>query len=204
MFTLRPARETDRAALYRICLETGASGQDATHLYADPLILGHVYAGPYLTYAPDFAFVLEDQESGEVTGYVLGVPDTAAFEATLDREWWPPLRELYPDPAGIPRADRTPDQRIAGLIHHPPRAPRDLLSGYPAHLHIDLLPAAQGGGRGRALMITLLDALREAGVAGVHLGVGESNVRAHGFYRHLGFRELGRAPGSVTFGLPLT
>lgn len=49
MFTLRPARETDRAALYRICLETGASGQDATHLYADPLILGHVYAGPYLT-----------------------------------------------------------------------------------------------------------------------------------------------------------
>ena len=204
MFTLRPARETDRAALYRICLQTGASGQDATHLYADPLILGHVYAGPYLTYAPDFAFVLEDQESGEVTGYVLGVPDTAAFEATLDREWWPPLRELHPDPAGIPREDRTPDQRIAGLIHHPPRAPLDLLSGYPAHLHIDLLPAAQGGGRGRALMTTLLDALREAGVAGVHLGVGENNTRAQGFYRYLGFRELGRAPGSVTFGLPLT
>lgn len=203
MFTLRPARETDRAALYRICLETGASGQDATHLYADPLILGHVYAGPYLTYAPEFAFVLE-QAGGEVAGYVLGVPDTAAFEVNLDREWWPPLRELYPDPAAIPPEDRTPDERIAHLIHHPPRAPQDLLSVYPAHLHIDLLPAAQGGGRGRALMTTLLDALREAGVPGVHLGVGESNTRAQGFYRHLGFRELGRAPGSVTFSLPLT
>ncbi|AKH16318.1 GNAT family N-acetyltransferase [Deinococcus soli (ex Cha et al. 2016)] len=204
MFTLRPARETDRAALYRICLETGASGQDATHLYTDPLILGHVYAGPYLTHAPGFAFVLEDQGSGEVTGYVLGVPDTAAFEATLDREWWPPLRELYPDPAGVPRADRTPDERIAHLIHWPPRAPQAVLTGYPAHLHIDLLPAAQGGGQGRALMTTLLDALRGAGARGVHLGVGESNTRAQGFYQHLGFRELSRAPGAVTYGLTLT
>ncbi|ALW88331.1 GNAT family N-acetyltransferase [Deinococcus actinosclerus] len=203
MFTLRPARETDRAALYRICLETGASGEDATHLYADPLILGHVYAGPYLTYAPEFAFVLEDQRSGEVMGYVLGTPDTAAFEATLERGWWPPLRDLYPDPAAVPRAARTPDERIAHLIHHPPRAPRDVLAEYPAHLHIDLLPGAQGGGRGRALMTTLLGALRVAGVRGLHLGVGESNVRAQGFYRHLGFQELRRAPGAVTFGLRL-
>ncbi|GGL16305.1 GNAT family N-acetyltransferase [Deinococcus radiotolerans] len=203
MFTLRPARDTDRAALYRICLETGASGEDATHLYADPLILGHVYAGPYLTHAPQFAFVLEHQDSGDVMGYVLGAPDTAAFETTLEREWWPALRGVYPDPLDVPRADRTPDQRIAHLIHHPPRAPQDILDPYPAHLHIDLLPGAQGGGRGRALMTTLLDALRAAGVPGVHLGVGESNVRAQGFYRHLGFQEVRRAPGAVTFGLPL-
>lgn len=203
MLTLRPAREADRAALYRICLQTGASGEDATALYRDPLLLGHVYAGPYLTHAPDFAFVLDPGDGSGATGYILGAPDTAAFEATLEREWWPALRDIYPDPTDVPRERRTPDQRIAHLIHHPTRTPTDLLGPYPAHLHIDLLPRAQGGGRGRALMTTLLVALRGAGVPGVHLGVGENNTRAQGFYQHLGFQALRRSPGAVTYGLRL-
>ena len=37
---------------------------------------------------------------------------------------------------------------------------------YPAHLHIDLLPEVQGQGWGRLLIATLVDALRERGVAG--------------------------------------
>ena len=206
MVTLRPARESDRAALLGICLHTGDSGQDAAHLYRDPLLLGQVYAAPYLSFAPDFAFVLEDALG--VGGYVLGAPDTAAFEDTLEREWWPPLRLQYPDPQATPPTERTPDQRIAHLIHHPPRAPRELLTTHPAHLHIDLLPRVQGGGRGRALMRTLLDALRAAGSPGVHLGVGTRNVNAQGFYRHLGFTELhpaelARTPGALTFGLRL-
>ncbi|PTA66649.1 GNAT family N-acetyltransferase [Deinococcus arcticus] len=200
MVTLRPAREADRAALYRICLETGDSGQDASGLYADPQLLGHIYAGPYLSFAPDCAFVLED--AAGVGGYVLGAPDTAAFEATLAREWWPALQGVYPEPLTPPEA-RTPDERLIWLLHHPRRTSQALLERYPAHLHIDLLPRVQGGGRGRALMTTLLHALRVAGSPGVHLGVGERNTRAQGFYRHLGFEELGRSPGAVTFGLRL-
>lgn len=201
MSIIRPARESDRAALYSICLETGDSGEDATPLYADPLLLGHVYAGPYLSHAPDFAFVLEDDQG--VGGYVIGTPDSHAFEDTLEREWWPGLRAQYPDPARIPSDQRTRDERITALLYHPPRTPDALLTDYPAHLHIDLLPRVQGGGNGRRLMVTLLDALRDAGVPGVHLGVGDRNTRAQGFYRHLGFQELSRAPGSVTFGMRL-
>ncbi|PNY82298.1 GNAT family N-acetyltransferase [Deinococcus koreensis] len=201
MFTLRPAREADREALYRICLQTGDSGQDATGVYDDPALLGHIYAAPYLTYAPAFAFVLED--AGAVGGYVLGTPDTRAFEATLEREWWPHLRTQYPDPSGVPREARTPDQRLAALIHTPRTAPDALLAQYPAHLHIDLLPWAQGGGHGRRLMERQFAALREAGAPGVHLGVGERNTRAEGFYRHLGMEELARSPGAITFGLKL-
>ncbi|GHF33555.1 ribosomal protein S18 acetylase RimI-like enzyme [Deinococcus metalli] len=201
MPTIRPACESDRDALYTICLETGDSGEDATGLYADPLILGHVYAGPYLSHAPDYAFVLEDEQG--VGGYVIGAPDSRAFEATLEREWWPALRAQYPDPAGIPRAERTPDQRIMAIIHDRTRRIGDVADAYPAHLHIDLLPRMQGGGNGRALMERLFAALRDAGVPGVHLGVGERNVRAQGFYRHLGFRELERQGGGITLGLTL-
>ena len=68
--------------------------------------------------------------------------------------------------------------------------------------HIDLLPAVQGGGNGRLLITALLDALREAGARGVHLGVDPANARALGFYRHLGFAEVPHAKGLV-LGLPL-
>lgn len=201
MPVIRPYAPADRDALYRICLETGDSGADATALYRDPLLIGHIWAGPYAEFAPDFAFVLEDKSG--VCGYVIGTPDSAQFEAQLEQGWWPALRARYPEPAEVPPAERTPDQRLMGLIHHPHRSDPALLQGYPAHLHIDLLPRGQGGGHGRRLMERLFGRLREAGAPGVHLGVGSRNERAIGFYRHLGLQELGRSPGSVTLGLKL-
>ncbi|GBF06201.1 putative GCN5-related N-acetyltransferase [Deinococcus aerius] len=197
---LRLARPDDRGALYRICLETGDSGADATGLYRDPLLLGHVYAGPYLAHQPDLAFVVEDEQG--VGGYVIGALDTDAFARTLEREWWPPLREQYPMPSGD-SANWTPDERIQALIHRPPRTPEDITARFPSHLHIDLLPRMQGGGNGRRLMMALWAALREQGSPGVHLGVGARNTRAVGFYHHLGFHTLREDPYSLTLGLPL-
>ncbi|OLV19310.1 GNAT family N-acetyltransferase [Deinococcus marmoris] len=202
MFDIRHARPSDQGSLYRICLETADSGADATHIYRDPLLVGHIYAAPYLAYAPAFAFVLED-ETG-VCGYVIGALNTRDFEATLEREWWPDLRAQYADTTDIPAAQRTPDERLARLIHHPNTAPQSILDAYPSHLHIDLLPRGQGGGNGRRMLDRLFMALGEAGSPGVHLGVGGSNTRAIGFYRHLGFQQLAReASGSLLLGLKL-
>ena len=39
-FEIRPYHPTDLTALYRICLGTGDSGQDAAHLYRDPDVIG--------------------------------------------------------------------------------------------------------------------------------------------------------------------
>ncbi|QJW35677.1 GNAT family N-acetyltransferase [Cellulosimicrobium protaetiae] len=185
---LRPARTTDPAEvdrLYEICLRTGASGGDATALYADPRLLGEVYLGAYLALEPDLAFVVE--ADGVAAGYVLGARDTAAFEARSEREWWPPLRERYPL-GSFPEGSR--DEALVAQIHRPHLTERSVLGDYPSHLHVDLLPAAQGGGNGRRLLGTLFDALRAAGSPGVHLGVSEDNVSAIGFYEHLGFTRL--------------
>jgi ribosomal protein S18 acetylase RimI-like enzyme len=189
---IRRYRPVDEQALYDICLRTGDHGEDATGLFADPLLLGHVYVGPYIALAPELAFVAVDE--GGVAGYVLGVTDTRPFEKACQREWWPALRASYPREAFPPES---PDGRVVRLLHEPPEADEDVVERYPAHLHIDLLPRLQGRGYGRRLLETLFDALRAAGAAGVHLGVSRRNERAMAFYAHLGFTEVRRHPHSL-------
>ena len=205
---IRPYRPGDLDALYQICLLTGDNGQDATSLFADPMLLGHFFAAPYGLFAPSLAFVLEDAQG--VGGYILGALDTRAFEEQLESNWWPRLRTRYPDPAaGVPAEQWTRDQRMAHMIHHPWRIPDELAARYPSHLHIDVLPRLQAGGYGRQMTNTLTAALRDRGSRGVHLHVPRGNQRAAGFYRHLGFTELPAtaaelpAPGLRLFGMDL-
>jgi ribosomal protein S18 acetylase RimI-like enzyme len=192
---IRLARPEDRAALYDICLRTGWSGADATGRYDDGELLGHVYVGPYLALEPGLALVatLDDDPEGRPHGYCLGAAESAAFAERCERLWWPPLRHRYP--RATPRRDT--DQSLVALIHEPELMPAAVVARYPAHLHIDLLPALQGRGTGRALIERMLAALADAGAPGVHLGVAADNLRAIGFYRRLGFDEVGRSPGSV-------
>ena len=152
MARIRPFRPDDLDALYDICLKTGDSGQDGAALYADPRLVGEVYAAPYAVLQPDLAFVAEDDRG--VAGYVLGTDDTRAFEARLEADWWPRLRAIHPDPRGTPREDRTRDQRRCAQIHRPFPEPPALVAAYPAHLHINLLPRLQGRDLGRAMIGT--------------------------------------------------
>ncbi|MDT0163988.1 GNAT family N-acetyltransferase [Actinotalea sp. AC32] len=182
--TVRGARATDVARLYEICLRTGAAGSDATGRH-DPLLLGDVYVGPYLALCPDLAFVLAGADDVAV-GYVLGVADTTAFEERCRAEWWPGARERHP----VGSATHPGDAELVRLVHEPERTPSAVTAEFPAHLHIDLLPEAQGSGGGRRLVEHLVAELRRRGVPGVHLGVDPENLRARGFYAHLGFRPV--------------
>jgi ribosomal protein S18 acetylase RimI-like enzyme len=193
---LRPYRADDLDALYRICLQTGDAGQDATSLYADPKLLGHVYTGAYAALSPETVFVIEDGEG--VGGYIVGPADTRAFEARCRKEWWPPLRERYADPG---REPATPDARMQRRLHRPDRTPDEIAVPYPAHLHINLLPRLQGQGLGRALIDRWREAVRVQGAQGMHLGVGTRNDHAVRFYRAYGFGEFRRYGEVIVFAL---
>jgi ribosomal protein S18 acetylase RimI-like enzyme len=194
--TIRQARDSDRADLFRICLLTADSGADASELYSDPHYPGLVWSVPYLDFAPEHAFVLDGGD--EVLGYVVGASDTEAFEARLESAWWPKLAETYS------RAQPTAqlDAMVLERIRRPQGSDPAIVRDYPAHLHINLLPPAQSGGWGRRLIEAELASLRAAGAPGVHLGVSLRNERAMGFYRHVGFSEIGRG-GAVWFGREL-
>jgi ribosomal protein S18 acetylase RimI-like enzyme len=198
---IRRYRSGDFRDLYRICLRTGRSGDDATALYRDPDLLGHIYAAPYGLFESALAFVVEDELG--VGGYCLGAQDTKAFEERLEERWWPSLRRRYPEPDAGRRDQWTPDERAAYLIHHPWRTDSDIVADYPSHLHIDLLPRFQAQGNGRELIGMELAALRKRGSGGVHFYVTAGNHRALGFYDHLGFSQLRAGDGYYILGRQL-
>ena len=184
------------AGVYRACLRMGEAGDDATQLYRDPDLLGHVYAGPYVARGDGTQLVVVDDTG--VAGYLLSTDDTLAFEAWAEATWYPPLRARYPR-----LEDGSRDAEMIELIHAPERTPAELAAAYPAHLHIDLMPHVRGLGLGRTLIDQLIAELRARGIRGVHLGVDVANHNGIGFYEHLGFREVAREPGGLLMGLRL-
>ena len=188
----------DLDALYEVCLRTGDGGEDATLIYRNPRLLGEVYVGPYVVLSEAIGFCAVDND--RPAGYVLAAPHTRRFEAQCEAEWWPPLRARYPDPGPDPP---TPDEQMIAEIYRPPLAHDDWLAGFPAHLHLDLLPQIQGRGVGRTMMERMLATLAGLGAPGVHLRADARNHRAIGFYHHLGFSTLETDAALVIMGLRL-
>ncbi|MBG6055426.1 ribosomal protein S18 acetylase RimI-like enzyme [Salinibacterium sp. CAN_S4] len=191
---IRAYRPDDLDALRQICVLTGDAGRDATGQWSDDGLLPDVFLEPYLVIEPSTAWVVEQDD--RPVGYLVATLDTRDFVRRWRQEWSPVFAARHP------RAAPDPGERwlhVAGV------EPEHLLNAhtdaFPAHLHIDLLPAAQGRGAGRALMRGLGRAAISAGVAGVHLGVGRSNTGALAFYDRLGFRELSTDDSTTWLGI---
>jgi GNAT superfamily N-acetyltransferase len=187
---IRCFEPADLNACYAISLATGFEGGDASHLYRDPQMMGHIYFAPYALLEPALVLVVEDAEG--VAGFAVGTTDTLAWEERLERDWWPSLRERYADPAGIPAEEQTPDQRRSFMIHHPARTPAAMATAYPAHLHMNLLPRVQRRGAGSRLLRAWL---ARAGSPAVHVGVNRANEGAVFFWAAQGFVELSAPTG---------
>jgi ribosomal protein S18 acetylase RimI-like enzyme len=193
---IRRAALHDLPGAYRVCLRTGDAGADATGMYRNPDLLGHVFVGPYVVGAPELALVAADADG--VAGYCLAARDTTAFAAWAEREWWPPLRVAFPR-----RDEGTPDAALIELIHHPPIAPADVVAAYPAHLHIDLLERARGTGIGRGMIERQIEQLKAAAAETCHLAVAATNTNAIAFYRHLGWTVLREGDDEWYMGIRL-
>ncbi len=79
MLRVEVAGLRDMAGAYRTCLLAGNAGQDATGLYRDPDLIGHVYVGPYIARGIDTQLVLVEEHGS--AGNLLSAFDTLAIEA---------------------------------------------------------------------------------------------------------------------------
>ena len=195
-FNIRSYQSGDRDAVYDICLKTGDSGKDGSHQFTDPLALGHIYAGPYMEYEPQSVFILNNGKN--LSGYIMGTMDSKAFYDWMYNEWFQLLRNTYSQPSGDPsRWSRT--EKTINIFFT--EMNKKLFEEFPAHLHIDLLPIAQGKGQGKLMMDHYISHLVNNDIKGVHLELSITNIRAFNFYKRYGMSELERDDDSIFMGL---
>lgn len=204
MTGIRPYRPgADDAALVDVCARTADAGADARGLLTEDAMWADIFLLPYLFRHPDVAVIVVDDTDTPV-GYLVATDDTAAFEEWFARDWWPVRR---PPSSGAGEGDvrnRSREEEILRYADGRGRGAREpWITAFPAHLHIDLLPEAQGHGWGRILIDGLVRTLRDRGVPGLHLVADAANTAAVAFYRRLGFQALDAAPESRAFGLRL-
>jgi GNAT superfamily N-acetyltransferase len=210
---IRDYNPPDLPYLYDICVRTGDSGADARSLFSDPNLPGQYYAAPYAVCDPRSVLVLEGEVPGGTRplGYILGTPDTLAYQDWFDRQWRPAATLLYcrTTGAGEDGADKSSttltvsseeEKRIRSLFCQPFEVLPQELTGYPGHMHIDILPAAQGSGWGRRLMDAFCIRLKSLGCPGFHLGVGKMNRAGIAFYRRYGMELLMEPEWGLVFG----
>jgi len=120
----------------------------------------------------------------------------STFVESYRKSWLPRFSEALP---ARTIAAGPEERQLLSVLRHPERMLCPELTGYPAHLHIDILPAHQGGGNGRRLIEIFVQAVTRAGAVGLHVAVSPTNTRAHGFYLRVGFERLHITGGEAFF-----
>jgi len=193
---LRAACVEDEVGIAHVCLRTANSGKDASKLYSRPDLPALIWATPYLVNSPGHCFVVE--QGAKVVGFIVTTPNTRDFEGWLQQEW---MSETERRLDGFEPATEADTNAIAAINAMRQQTP-SYADKFPAHLHINLLPEAQGTGFGRKLVTTALQKLKGEGVSAIHLGVSLKNLNAVGFYKTLGFTEIEQG-GALILGKTL-
>jgi ribosomal protein S18 acetylase RimI-like enzyme len=194
---IRPYRAEDRARVREVAYATGFMGESPAWYWRDAESFGEIWTGWYTDHEPESAFVADD--GGAVVGYLVGCVDTSRALSPRDAV----VRQLVrrqllfrPGTAGFFWRSILDTWRDGGIPSGELRDPR-----WPAHLHINLLPAARGKGAGQGLMDAWLARLRALGSPGCHLGTLAENRAGIAFFRRMGFEPHGppqRVPGMRT------
>jgi ribosomal protein S18 acetylase RimI-like enzyme len=192
---IRGYRPADRADCFEICVRTADLGNDATGKYSSDELMAELFFAPYVDLDPSLAFVVDDGDW--VVGYVVATADTRQFVERYRAE----LMENFVAAHPLDTLDAGAEADMVSLGHHPEHLLIPEIDAYPAHLHIDLLPQAQGQGWGRRLIETERAALAARGVPRVHLTMATDNRAARAFYDRLGFHQLATGGGVTTLGI---
>jgi len=167
---IRQYRQEDNKAVRYVC---HASSTTPAHKASLNLVCS-LYADYYLMSDRDHAFVATD-EFDKPIGYVLCATDFNKYKA------------IYPTYMADAKKESFKDYLLAKSAL---KRCEEIAPDYPAHLQINVLPAFQGRGIGRALVETELARLRGEGVCGVHVVIKQTNKDAIAFFERLGFAKI--------------
>jgi hypothetical protein len=200
-YTIRGYRASDRAAVRRLCCETGFLGSPIDPVYEDRELFADFLTTYYTDHEPESSFVLE--VNGELKGYLLGsrkpfINQLYSFQQNIVLF----LRALL----RYPRYNEVSRRFIRWVIvngwREVPASP-----SHTPHFHINLLPEARRVATTRALMSAYFSYLYRCGEKRVYgqIVTFESR-RGEKMFERYGFRVMNRSritkytslyPGSV-------
>ena len=181
---IRPYEAKDRDDVRYICLNSdGPCDADEKGQH----FLLTTYCDYYIECEPHNCFVYADERDRAI-GYVLIAEDFDKFKEVFLRQFKPRLAD---------------DTAAHGYALDSIRLHEQNKEQYPAHLHIDLLPAIQGKGIGTQMMKVALCHLADKKCKGLTLTVWKHNRDAMRFYERLGFVLLGETENNAAYGIVL-
>ncbi len=187
-YSIRPFRRSDRAAVRRLCCQTGFLGEAIDPIYQDRELFADFLTTYYTDHEPESSFVLEVE--GELRGYLLGcrrplLNQLYSFQQNVVLF----LRALLRYPRYNQRSRRFIRWLLVNGWREVPAAPRRT-----PHFHINLLPDARRIATTRALMSAYLTYLYRSGEKRVYgqIVTFESR-RGEKMFERYGFRVMNRA-----------
>jgi len=160
-FEIRSYRDRDRAAIQRLCCDTGFLGEPIDAVFQDRELFAELFTKPYLDHEPEWAWVAEDQ--GRVVGYLLGSVGKEFELALLRSGFQTTFKMVFRLAMG--RYARHPRSRqfirwlLGSGFREQPRHPRNA-----AHLHWDIEREYRGCGVAQGFWQVFVDRLLAVGV----------------------------------------
>lgn len=197
--TVRSYRPEDRAAVRKICYDTGLMGDSVAPHFGSPELFADWWMNYYTDCEPESAFVAE--LDGQVVGYLMGCKDTSVQQEAQGKVIMPQIRRKFFT------FGYKVDRRFFAFMWRYLRSMwrhefvEEPIDDYPAHLHMNLAEGYRGGGIGSKLLSAYMEYLRENGIKGLHLGTTSHNKLAVPFYKKHGFRLVSRHPLTMYEGI---
>uniref|UniRef100_UPI00398EFC71 protein O-GlcNAcase n=1 Tax=Pristiophorus japonicus TaxID=55135 RepID=UPI00398EFC71 len=200
-YTVRPFLPKDKRALYSMCRERHLSKSQAkARAIQHPDLIGDRFLGHFLTFCPDYCFVLEDEE--RLCACVCGALEARSFLKACEGAWFPAMQEKYSKPTAL--NNLTPTQELMMFFHSKkPSFPESLLYHFPSLIQLDVLPQMLDPSEARNLVICLMSALKANGSRGVLCELKTSEKDELEYLGSLGFLTLPGAECGTPAGIIL-
>ena len=162
-----------------ICYETSTS----YHTPEKQSLLWLLYHDYYPQFSMENCFVAFDTVANRAIGYILCEPNFSSWERNYKNYLMDKLEKLSPEHAKM---------RLEEFSHY-----RKIAQKFPAHLHINILPAYQGQGIGGQLLSRLHAHLTERGCEGIFLTTSPKKVPSIKLYERNGYTQSGAFDGGA-------
>lgn len=192
---VRHYKPDDRAAIRRICCDTGFLGNPIETIFRDREVFADLFTNAYLNYGADWAWVAED--CGGVVGYLLGAV-SPSFNRSLMYSGFQTTVKMIKRAAtgcysGHPRSRHFIRWLLTNGYREQPKHPVNA-----AHLHLNVEKSHRGHGLGLRLWRAFEQQLEHAGIRNCYGAFfSRPRRRPEAVYSRLGFSVFDRKATTI-------